>query len=139
MKSLCRKHRFSDASFYLWHGQCVGIEFSNEKRLKTLETIDCAVEEITGGVDAGERRYARSFAKKIDSRSCTSRMGAVDADDGSIRTTRVTDHKDLSERVALGISSGPKPRRPRANFRPGAAPPRLRHWDGSLEGAAVRR
>ncbi len=37
LKELCRKHGFSEASYYLWRGKYGGMEVSDAKRLKTLE------------------------------------------------------------------------------------------------------
>lgn len=36
-KELCRKHGFSDASFYNWRSKYGGMELSDMKRLKALE------------------------------------------------------------------------------------------------------
>lgn len=37
MKELCRKHGFSEASFYLWRSKFGGMDVSDAKRLKSLE------------------------------------------------------------------------------------------------------
>lgn len=37
VKELCRKHGFSDASFYLWRSKFGGMDVSDARRLKTLE------------------------------------------------------------------------------------------------------
>ncbi len=37
VKDLCRKHGFSDASFYKWRGRLGGIEVSEARRLRELE------------------------------------------------------------------------------------------------------
>ena len=37
VKELCRKHGFSDASFYLWRGKYGGMDVSDAKRLKQLQ------------------------------------------------------------------------------------------------------
>jgi putative transposase len=37
VKDLCRKHRFSDASYYLWRSKFGGMSVSDDKRLKELE------------------------------------------------------------------------------------------------------
>jgi putative transposase len=37
VKDLCRKHGFSDASFYLWRAKYGGMDVSDAKRLKALE------------------------------------------------------------------------------------------------------
>ena len=38
VKELCRKHGFSDASYYLWRSKYGGMSVSDAKRLKELET-----------------------------------------------------------------------------------------------------
>lgn len=37
VKDLCRKHGFSEASFYLWRSKFGGMNVSDAKRLKELE------------------------------------------------------------------------------------------------------
>ena len=37
VKELCRKHGFSDASYYKWKARFGGMEISDAKRLKALE------------------------------------------------------------------------------------------------------
>ena len=37
VKELCRKHGFSEASYYLWKAKFGGMEVSDAKRLKALE------------------------------------------------------------------------------------------------------
>ncbi len=37
VKELCRKHAFSDASFYLWRRRFGGMEVPDAKRLRELE------------------------------------------------------------------------------------------------------
>jgi putative transposase len=37
VKELCRKHGFSDASYYLWRSTFGGMSVSDAKRLKELE------------------------------------------------------------------------------------------------------
>lgn len=37
VKELCRKHGFSDATFYKWRGRFGGMEVSDARRLRELE------------------------------------------------------------------------------------------------------
>ena len=37
VKELCRKHGFSEVSYYLWKAKFGGMEVSDAKRLKALE------------------------------------------------------------------------------------------------------
>jgi len=46
VKELCRKHGFSDASFYLWRGKYGGMELSDAKRLKALETENARLKKL---------------------------------------------------------------------------------------------
>jgi len=46
VKELCRKHGFSDASFYLWRGKYGGMDISDAKRLKTLETENARLKKL---------------------------------------------------------------------------------------------
>jgi putative transposase len=38
VKDLCRRHGFSDASYYLWRSKYGGMDVSDARRLKTLES-----------------------------------------------------------------------------------------------------
>jgi putative transposase len=46
VKELCRKHGFSDASFYLWRGKYGGMDVSDAKRLKALETENARLKKL---------------------------------------------------------------------------------------------
>ncbi len=37
IKGLCRRHGFSEASYYLWRGKFGGLSVSDARRLKVLE------------------------------------------------------------------------------------------------------
>ena len=39
IKELCRRHGFSEASYYLWRSKFGGMEVSDAKRLKALEAV----------------------------------------------------------------------------------------------------
>ena len=43
VKDLCRKHGFSDASFYLWRGKYGGMELSDAKRLREFDSLPARV------------------------------------------------------------------------------------------------
>ena len=46
IKELCRKHGFSDASFYLWRRKFGGLEVPDAKRLRTLETENSKLKKL---------------------------------------------------------------------------------------------
>jgi putative transposase len=46
VKELCRKHGFSDASFYLWRSKFGGMDVSDAKRLKALESENARLKKL---------------------------------------------------------------------------------------------
>jgi putative transposase len=46
VKELCRKHGFSEASYYLWRGKFGGMDVSDAKRLKTLEAENTKLKKL---------------------------------------------------------------------------------------------
>lgn len=46
VKELCRKHGFSDESFYTWRAKFGGMEVSEVKRLKDLEQENARLKKL---------------------------------------------------------------------------------------------
>lgn len=46
VKELCRRHGFSDASYYLWRRKFGGLEVSDAKRLKALEQENARLKKL---------------------------------------------------------------------------------------------
>lgn len=46
VKELCRQHGFSDASFYNWRAKFGGMDVSDAKRLKALETENARLKRL---------------------------------------------------------------------------------------------
>ena len=46
VKELCRKHGFSDASFYLWRRKFGGMDVPGAKRLKALEAENARLKKL---------------------------------------------------------------------------------------------
>lgn len=46
VKELCRRHGFSEASYYLWRGKFGGMSVSDAKRLKTLEAENTRLKKL---------------------------------------------------------------------------------------------
>ena len=46
VKDLCRRHGFSDASFYLWRSKFGGMSVPDAKRLKQLETENARLKKL---------------------------------------------------------------------------------------------
>jgi putative transposase len=46
VKELCRRHGFSEASYYLWRSKFGGMEVSDAKRLKALEAENAKLKKL---------------------------------------------------------------------------------------------
>jgi len=46
VKDLCRRHGFSEASYYLWRSKYGGMDVSDAKRLKVLETDNARLKKL---------------------------------------------------------------------------------------------
>ena len=46
VKDLCRKHGFSEASYYLWRSKFGGMSVSDAKRLKELEIENARLKKL---------------------------------------------------------------------------------------------
>ena len=46
VKELCRKHGFSEASYYLWRSKYGGMDVSDAKRLKALEAENARLKRL---------------------------------------------------------------------------------------------
>jgi putative transposase len=46
VKELCRKHGFSEASYYLWRSKFDGMDVSDAKRLKALEAENARLKKL---------------------------------------------------------------------------------------------
>jgi len=46
VKDLCRRHGFSEASYYLWRGKFGGMNVSEARRLKMLEAENAKLKKL---------------------------------------------------------------------------------------------
>ena len=46
VKELCRRHGFSEASYYLWRSKFGGMDVSDVKRLKSLESENTRLKKL---------------------------------------------------------------------------------------------
>lgn len=46
VKDLCRRHGFSEASYYLWRAKFGGLSMSDAKRLKVLEAENAKLKKL---------------------------------------------------------------------------------------------
>ena len=60
---LCRRHGFSEASYYLWRNKFGGMSVSDAKRLKELETENGRLKRLLA--DVGERLSKIKTSKRV--------------------------------------------------------------------------
>jgi putative transposase len=46
VKDLCRRHGFSEASYYLWKSKCGGMSVPEARRVKELETENARLKKL---------------------------------------------------------------------------------------------
>ena len=75
VKDLCRRHGFSEASYYLWRSKFGGMSVSDAKRLKELETENGRLKKLLflrpgpapvpwTGTDLGFKRSAATVSSR---------------------------------------------------------------------------
>ena len=60
VKDLCRRHGFSDASYYLWRSKYGGMDVSDARRLKELEAENARLKKLLA-----EAELDKSMLKEI--------------------------------------------------------------------------
>ena len=63
VKDLCRRHGFSEASYYLWRGKFGGMDVSDAKRLKALEAENAKLKKLLAEAML-ERKVTREVLRK---------------------------------------------------------------------------
>lgn len=63
IKDLCRRHGFSEASYYLWRGKFGGLDVSDAKRLKALEAENAKLKKLLAEALL-EREVTREVLRK---------------------------------------------------------------------------
>lgn len=64
VKELCRKHGFSDASFYTWRSKFGGIEVPDAKRLKALEQKNARLKKLLADTMLDKEALEAALRKK---------------------------------------------------------------------------
>lgn len=64
VKELCRKHGFSDASFYNWRSKYGGMELSDIKRLKALEMENSRLKKLLAETMLDKEALEAALRKK---------------------------------------------------------------------------
>lgn len=63
VKDLCRRHGFSEASYYLWRGKFGGMDVPDAKRLKALEAENARLKKLLAEAML-EREVTREVLRK---------------------------------------------------------------------------
>jgi len=133
VKDLCRKHGFSDASFYLWRGKYGGMDVSDAKRLKALEAENARLKRLLADAMLERTRSRKRRYEKNGSRPGASRAGAVDGNARIERTTMPGGGRHERELLSLPAAAGSERGAASSDRGSGAAPPTLRLADDLLE------
>jgi putative transposase len=64
VKELCRKHGFSDASFYTWRSKYGGMELSDAKRLKEMERENARLKKLLAETMLDKEALEAALRKK---------------------------------------------------------------------------
>ena len=84
MKDLCRRHGFSEASYYLWRSKFGGMSVSDAKRLKELETENGRLKKLLAEAQL-EIEVTREVLQKNGGRTGSTGGGAGDGRAGPQR------------------------------------------------------
>lgn len=137
VKELCRKHGFSEASYYLWRGKFGGMDVSDARRLKALEAENARLKKLLAE-EVLEKEVIKEALRKNGNRSGASRTGAVDANaraDGAARPGGCGHERELT---AVSAAAGSQRGVTGPHRRPGAAPSSLRSRDDPSQAEAGR-
>ncbi len=83
VKDLCRRHGFSEASFYLWRSKFGGMGVSDAKRLKELEAENARLKKLLAEQVFENDVIKDVLRKKGPDRTGEARAGAGDDRPGS--------------------------------------------------------
>lgn len=76
IKERCRRHGFSEASYYLWRSKFGGMSVPDAKRLKELEAENGRLKKLLAESPL-EMEVTREALRKSRERPCTPRRGAL--------------------------------------------------------------
>ena len=125
VKELCRKHGFSDASYYLWRSKYGGMDVSDARRLKSLEVENARLKKLLADALL-ENEVTKEALRKSGNRPGTSRAGAVDGNARTDRTAGSDGGGHERELVALRATAGSERGASGADRRARPAPPAVR-------------
>ena len=88
LKELCRKHGFSDASFYKWRARYGGMNVSEAKRLKELESENGKLKKLLAeahlDIHALKSVFGRIYVQRGASPTGETRSGCDDGNGAAV-------------------------------------------------------
>jgi putative transposase len=100
VKELCRQRGFSVASYYLWRSKYGGMDVSDAKRLKALETENARLKKLLADAML-ENDVTKEALRKNGNRPGEARAGAVDANATADGATQPGDRGHERQLVTL--------------------------------------
>jgi transposase-like protein len=100
VKELCRRHGFSEASYYLWRSKFGGMEVSDAKRLKALESENARLKKVLAE-SMLENEISREALRKNGDRTGATQPGAVDDQQGPDGTAQSASDRHERQRAAI--------------------------------------
>ena len=114
VKQLCRKHGFSEASYYLWRSKFGGMNVSDAKRLKELISENVRLKKLLAE-SLLENEVTREALKKSGDRTSAAYVGAGYDRERVERAAGVGGRAHERLIVAVRAGPGPEPGAPRAH------------------------
>jgi putative transposase len=138
IKDLCRKHGFSDASYYLWRSKFGGMSVSDAKRLKELETENGRLKKLLAD-SLLENEVTREVLRKNGDCTSPARGGAGDDHARVDRAPRAGDRAHERVVAAVPARAGSERVPPRPHCRAGPSPSSVGRRHDLSETATGRR
>ncbi len=120
IKELCRKHCFSEASYYLWRSKFGGMSVPDAKRLKELETENTRLNKLLAE-QMLENEVLRDVLRKKRRRTGPASVGAPDDRQETEQTVFVARRGHERQRLPLSDAARPQRGAAAANRGAGAA------------------
>ena len=120
VKDLCRKHGFSEASYYLWRSKFGGMTVSEAKRLKELEAENARLKKLLAE-SMLENEITREAREKSGDGTGATVAGAGDDEPRTQRTSCFDGASYERQCIALRAARGPQWRTSTADRGLGAA------------------
>jgi len=138
VKDLCRKHGFSEASYYLWRSKFGGMNVSDAKRLKELTTENARLQKLLAE-SLLENEVTREALRKSGSRTSAAPVGAAHDCPGAQRAAGSGRGQDERVLAAVSASTGPESGVASADRRARAPTSTVRGRDDLPQAAPGRR